>query len=69
MRKIALLALLLTFALSGCASVPSGGVKCPALPPVPANLMQPPTTEAKVRQTLFEPQQTPTPKSVGSKQS
>ncbi|MDN4481855.1 hypothetical protein, partial [Demequina muriae] len=62
-------ALLLTFALSGCASVPSGDVKCPQLPPVPASLMQPPTTEAKVRQTLFEPQQTPTPKSVGSKHS
>lgn len=69
MRKPALLALLLTFALSGCASVPSGAVKCPALPPVPANLMQPPTTEAKVRQTLFEPQPKQTAKSGSSKQS
>ena len=69
MPKYALASLLLTFALSGCASAPSGDVKCPALPPVPASLMQPPTYGQKARAILLE---TPTPqtqKSGSSKQS
>lgn len=69
MRKIALLALLLTFALSGCASVPSGAVKCPALPPVPASLQTPSNAESKVRAILFDSPESGTPKSAPTKHS
>ena len=40
-----------------------------SLPPPPANLMQPPETERKVRDELFVPQLNATPKSGGSKTS
>ena len=69
MRKIALLALLLTFALSGCASVPSGDVKCPQLPPVPASLMQEPHYGQKARAILLGTQTPQTQKSGDSKKS
>jgi starvation-inducible outer membrane lipoprotein len=69
MRKLALLALLLTFALSGCASVPSGDVKCPVLQPVPASLMQPPSYGQKARAILLETQTPQTQKSGDSKKS
>jgi len=65
MRKLALIGLLLTCVLgiSGCRS--GGGVVppvCPVLVEPPASLMQTPTTEAKVRAELFEPQPSATPK-------
>jgi hypothetical protein len=65
MRKLAMIGLWLTFvlAISGCKS--GGGVVppvCPVLAEPPASLMQPPTTEAKVRAELFEPQPSATPK-------
>jgi hypothetical protein len=58
MRKLAMIGLWPTFvlAISGCKS--GGGVVppvCPVLAEPPASLMQPPTTESKVRQILFEP--------------
>lgn len=60
-------ALLLIFALatSSCASVgppAKQALVCPALPPVPANLMQEPQTEKKVLDELFKPQQNVTRK-------
>lgn len=65
MRKLAMIGLWLTFvlALSGCKS--GGGVvppTCPVLQEPPASLMMAPTTEAKVRAELFEPQPSATPK-------
>lgn len=69
MLKGALTSLLLTFALSGCASAPSGVAKCPVLQPVPASLMQPPSYGQKARAILLETPTQPTPKSSGSKQS
>lgn len=69
MRKPIASALLLTFALSGCASVPSGAVTCPKLPPVPASLMQPPTYGQKARAVLLETQTPPTQKSGDYKKS
>ena len=63
--------LLFALATSGCSSV-GPAVKpsdCPTLPPLPANLMQPPETERKVRDELFVPQSNVTPKSGGSKSS
>jgi len=71
MRKPSLMLSLLAFvlAISGCVK---HGLVCPApprLPPVPASLMQPPTTGTQVRAELFEPQTTPTPKSGDSKPS
>lgn len=71
MRKPRLIASSLIFALaiSGCAK--SGSVRpvvvCPQLPEAPANLMQPPSYETKVRAILFDSPQRPTPKSVDSK--
>lgn len=48
----------LTFglAISGCASNGAAvkPVACPVLPPVPASLLQAPTFEQQVRETLFE---------------
>lgn len=53
-------------AISGCAT--SGKVaECPNPTEPPASLMQAPTTEQRVRQELFKPQGTPTPKSVDSR--
>ena len=73
MLKLLVLLLLLICApaISGCSSV-GPAVKpsdCPTLPPLPANLMQPPETERKVRDELFAPQPNATPKSGGSKSS
>lgn len=69
MPKRLLTALSLTFALaiSGCKTV--GVAVCPVLPPPPASLMQPPQTESRVRQILFEPPQRPTQPSAPSKKS
>jgi hypothetical protein len=63
MRKLAMIGLWLTFvlAISGCKSG-GGVVRCPMLQEPPASLMQPPETEKKVRQELFEPQPSATPK-------
>ena len=73
MRKPMLTALLLTCALALSACTTGGAVRppitCPRLQPVPASLMQPPSTEQRVRAELFTPLQTPTRKSVGSKPS
>jgi len=72
LKPLVLLSLLIcALATSGCSSVgpvvkPSD---CPTLPPLPANLMQPPETEKKVRDELFVPQPNATPKSGGSKSS
>ena len=65
MRKMAMIGLWLTcvLAISGCRS--GGGVvppTCPVLAEPDRALMQPPTTEAKVRAELFEPQPSATPK-------
>ena len=65
MRKLAMtgLWLICVLAISGCKS--GGGVAPPACPVLAAPdrvLMQPPTTETKVRQILFEPQPNATPK-------
>lgn len=54
-------ALLLVCALatSSCAIVgppAKQALVCPDLPPIPANLMQEPQTETKVRGELFKPQ-------------
>ena len=67
MLKLPQSALLLIFALatSSCASVgppAKQAMVCPTLPPVPANLMQEPQTEMKVRGELFKPQPNVTPK-------
>lgn len=65
-----ILSLALGLAMSACTSVgkrPSPPVTCPVLSPAPPSLMQPPETEKKVRQELFAPPQTQTPKSGGSK--
>ncbi len=62
--------LIFALALSGC--VGSGNVRqpvCPVLPPAPASLMQPPTTEQKVRQELYEQPQKQTQRSAPSKTS
>ena len=69
MHKSKLIALLLicALAISGCATDGRPKVSPPKLQPVPASLMQPPQTEKRVRAELFEPQGTPTTKSVGSK--
>jgi len=73
MRKLMLIALSLPCALALSACAPSGAVRppitCPRLQPVPASLMQPPTTEQRVRAELFEPPPTPTHKSEDSKPS
>lgn len=72
MRNASRLALWLTFALaiSGCATT-GGGVKplpaCPLPPPPPANLMQSPEYEKRLRDELFESEPRPTPKSEGSR--
>lgn len=63
----AALSLICALAISGCATDGQPKVSPPKLQPVPASLMQPPTTEQRVRAELFEPQGTPTIKSVGSK--
>ena len=39
---------------------------CPKLSPPPPSLMRAPQTGSKVRQILFEPQTSATPKSAGS---
>lgn len=66
MRKLPLIALLLTCGLAMSACKSGGGVvqppRCPVLAEVPEALMQPPTTEARVRAELFEPQPSVTPK-------
>lgn len=65
MRKLALTALWLICVLGLSACKSGGGVAppvCPVLQEPPASLMQPPTTEAKVRQELLEPQLPATPK-------
>lgn len=72
LKPLVLLSLLIcALATSSCSSV-GPAVKpsdCPTLPPPPANLMQPPETERKVRDELFVPQLNATPKSGGSKTS
>lgn len=64
MRKLPGIGLLLTCALvlAGCktAGAVVKPVVCPRLPEAPANLMQPPTSESKVRAILFESPQSPT---------
>lgn len=67
MLKLPQSALLLIFALatSSCATVgppAKNALVCPALPPLPANLMQEPQTEQKVRDELFKPLLNATPK-------
>lgn len=63
MRKLRASVWLMTFglAVSGCASNGAAvRTECPVLPQPPASLMQPPTTEQKVRAELFEPPAKPT---------
>ena len=59
------LLLICALATSSCATV-GPPVKqvlvCPPLPPIPANLMQEPQTETKVRDELFKPLLNATPK-------
>lgn len=53
------LLLICALATSSCASVgppAKQAMVCPTLPPIPANLMQEPQTEMKVRGELFKPQ-------------
>lgn len=72
MRNRMRLMLLLICALAICGCASNGGVKplvCPSLPPVPQNLMQPPTTEQRVRAELFEQPPKQTQKSAPSKTS
>lgn len=70
-RLLQLWLLTCVLAISGCGG--TGKVvrpcDCPTLPPLPPNLMQPPETEKKVRDELFVPQPSATPKSEGSKTS
>lgn len=65
MLKRKLMFLLPVFVMAICGCAPRGVVRaplpvCPNLQPVPASLMQPPTTESKVRAELFEQVLTPT---------
>lgn len=73
MHKRKATALLLTCALglSSCASVGRAAKPaiCQVLPPVPASLMQPPTTERVLRDELLEPAPKQTSKSGASKRS
>lgn len=65
MPTFARISLWLTFALSMSACGHGGGVRCPEPPklaPVPASLMQKPTTEQKVRGELFVPPPSVTPR-------
>lgn len=62
-------ALWLTFALAMCGCKTVGVAVCPTLPPPPPSVMQPPQTETRVRQELFEPQGMQTIKSAPSKKS
>lgn len=71
MRKTMRISLLLTFVLLGNGCADRGNVRpvCPALQPVPPDLMQAPTTEQQVRDELLEQPQPAMPKSAVSKQS
>ena len=58
-RLVPLSLLICALATSSCATVgppAKQALVCPALPPIPANLMQEPQTEMKVRDELFKPQ-------------
>ncbi|SDX52601.1 hypothetical protein SAMN05421681_10621 [Lysobacter enzymogenes] len=67
-RKVRLSLLTCALATSGCSSVgPAVKPECPRLAPVAPSLMQPPQTEQKVRQILFESPPSATPPSAGSK--
>lgn len=67
MRTTMRTGLLLTFVLLGSGCARHGNVRpvCPALQPVPPDLMQAPTTEQQVRGELLEQPQPATPKSEG----
>ena len=77
MKKIALrprpslmlLWLTCALALSACAttSPPATPIACPKLPPAPASVMRPPTSEARLRALLFESAETPTTISAPAK--
>lgn len=59
------LLLICALVTSSCATVgppAKQALVCPALPPIPANLMQEPQTEQRVRDELFKPLPNATPK-------
>ncbi len=67
-KELLTLAISSALATSACSSAGQAvRPECPTLPPAPASLMVPPTTEQTVRAELFVPQPPVTPKSVGSK--
>ncbi len=69
--SLMLLLLTCALALSACAttSPPVTPTACPKLPPAPANVMRPPTSEARLRALLFESAETPTTSSAPAKPS
>lgn len=64
--SLMLLWLACAMALSACAttSPPVTPTACPKLPPAPANVMRPPTSESRLRALLFESAETPTTSSA-----
>lgn len=64
MRRVcpALLLLLCSLALSGCATSSQAArpIVCPVLPPPPSNVMRKPDYEARLRALLFKSAETPT---------
>lgn len=67
-KRISLLLIFGTL-VSGCGNHGNVRPVCPALQPVPPDLMLEPTTEQKVRGELLEPPPPATPKSADSKRS
>lgn len=70
--SLTLSSLIFATALCGCAAngpVVKPPPVCPAPPPVPTSLMQPPNVEQSLRRQLFESAPKPTPKSGHSRQS
>ncbi len=67
--SLMLLWLTCALATSGCAttSPPVTPIACPKLPPAPANVMRPPTSESRLRDLLFESAGTPTTSSAPAK--
>lgn len=64
MRRVcpALLLLLCSLAISGCATSSQAArpTACPVLPPPPSNVMRPPSYEARLRALLFKSESMPT---------
>lgn len=69
--SLMLLWLACVMALSACATTSPRATPsaCPKLPPAPANVMRAPTSEARLRDLLFESAETPTTSSAPAKPS